>query len=158
VLWFFKRFRKTTTLKQPLYRYAEAEKTNGRWAMMATAGICGQELLGRGNWWEAGAAKYDMDFLPLLAIEFVVMSFFETKRYIGFKETGSVRPHTLFLFPLRLMLLHVPVAQLSRAGIPPRRPSNLIFMQILSIAMQCVCKSCSPVEQASVADYTGFTA
>jgi hypothetical protein len=93
-------------LKQPLYRYAEAEKTNGRWAMMATAGICGQELLGRGNWWEAGAAKYDMDFLPLLAIEFVVMSFFETKRYIGFKETGSVRPHTLFLFPLCLMFPH----------------------------------------------------
>jgi light-harvesting complex I chlorophyll a/b binding protein 5 len=26
--------------------YAEAEKTNGRWAMMAVAGILGQELLG----------------------------------------------------------------------------------------------------------------
>jgi Chlorophyll A-B binding protein len=59
--------------------------------MMATTGIVVQELLGKGNWWEAGAAKYDMDFLPLLAIEFVIMSFFETKRYIGFKETGSVR-------------------------------------------------------------------
>lgn len=71
--------------------------------MSATAGICGQELLGKGNWWEAGTAQYDMDFLPLLATEFVIMGFFETKRYIGFKETGSVRSiplHTRFHFQL----------------------------------------------------------
>lgn len=73
-------------------RYEEAEKVNGRWAMSATAGICGQELLGKGNWWEAGTAQYDMDFLPLLATEFVIMGFFETKRYVGFKENGTVCP------------------------------------------------------------------
>lgn len=28
------------------HRYQEAEKMNGRWAMMAVAGILGQELLG----------------------------------------------------------------------------------------------------------------
>lgn len=66
--------------------------------MSATAGIVGQEVLGAGNWWEAGTAKYDLDFLPLLAIEFAIMGFFETKRYVGFKETGSVRSWTpLFL-------------------------------------------------------------
>jgi hypothetical protein len=73
-------------------RYQEAEKTNGRWAMMATAGICGQELLGvTPKWFEAGAKEYDLPFLPLLATEFAIMGFLETKRYQGFKETGSVR-------------------------------------------------------------------
>eukprot|EP01024_Parvocaulis_polyphysoides_P074147 TRINITY_DN9566_c0_g1_i10.p2 TRINITY_DN9566_c0_g1~~TRINITY_DN9566_c0_g1_i10.p2 ORF type:complete len:164 (+),score=36.91 TRINITY_DN9566_c0_g1_i10:183-674(+) len=70
--------------------YVEAEKTNGRWAMMAVAGIMGQELLGvTPKWFEAGAKDYGIPFLPLLAIEAVIMGFLETKRYQGFKETGS---------------------------------------------------------------------
>lgn len=70
--------------------YAEAEKTNGRWAMMAVAGIMGQELLGVSpKWFEAGGKEYDIDFLPLLAIEFATLGFLETKRYQGFKTTGS---------------------------------------------------------------------
>lgn len=32
--------------------YAEAEKTNGRWAMAAVAGILFTELLGKGKWFE----------------------------------------------------------------------------------------------------------
>ena len=63
--------------------------------MSATAGICGAELMGKGDWWLAGVQQYDMDFLPLLATEFVIMGFFETKRYIGFKENGTVRPRPL---------------------------------------------------------------
>jgi hypothetical protein len=35
--------------------YAEAEKTNGRWAMAAVAGILFTELLGKPKWFEAGA-------------------------------------------------------------------------------------------------------
>lgn len=70
--------------------YAEAEKTNGRWAMMAVAGIMGQELLGvEPKWFEAGGKEYSIDTLPLLAIEFAVLGFLETKRYQGFKNTGS---------------------------------------------------------------------
>jgi hypothetical protein len=54
-------------------RYAEAEKTNGRWAMMAVAGIIGQELLGvQPAWWEAGAKDYGVPMAPLTAIEFLV--------------------------------------------------------------------------------------
>jgi hypothetical protein len=76
-----------------IYRYAEAEKTNGRWAMAGVAGIMGQELLGvTPKWYEAGAKEYSIDFLPLLALEFIFMGFFETKRYQGYKNTGSVRP------------------------------------------------------------------
>jgi light-harvesting complex I chlorophyll a/b binding protein 5 len=75
-----------------LCRYAEAEKTNGRWAMMAVAGIMGQELLGvTPKWFEAGGKSYAIDTLPLLALEFIAMGFLETKRYQGFKNTGSVR-------------------------------------------------------------------
>lgn len=60
--------------------------------MMGVAGIMGQELLGvTPKWFEAGGKEYDIDFLPLLAIEFVVFGFLETKRYQGFKTTGSVR-------------------------------------------------------------------
>jgi len=32
----------------------EAELTNGRWAMAAVSGILFTDLLGLGNWWEAG--------------------------------------------------------------------------------------------------------
>eukprot|EP01025_Chloroclados_australasicus_P040299 TRINITY_DN419_c0_g1_i1.p2 TRINITY_DN419_c0_g1~~TRINITY_DN419_c0_g1_i1.p2 ORF type:complete len:219 (+),score=26.41 TRINITY_DN419_c0_g1_i1:157-813(+) len=70
--------------------YVEAEKTNGRWAMMAVAGIMGQELLGvTPKWFEAGAKDYGIPFFPLLAIEAVIMGALETMRYQGFKETGS---------------------------------------------------------------------
>lgn len=71
--------------------YAEAELQNGRWAMMAVAGILGTSALGvEPVWYEAGAkGTYDIPFLALLAIQFPVMSFLETKRYAGFKATGS---------------------------------------------------------------------
>ncbi|PNW81164.1 hypothetical protein CHLRE_07g344950v5 [Chlamydomonas reinhardtii] len=70
--------------------YAEAEKTNGRWAMMAVAGILGQELLGvTPAWWEAGAKEYDIPAQALTPIEFIVMGFLEIKRYQGFKQTGT---------------------------------------------------------------------
>lgn len=56
-------------------RYAEAEKTNGRWAMMAVAGILGQELLGvTPEWWNAGAKDYGVPMAPLTAMEFLVSS------------------------------------------------------------------------------------
>jgi light-harvesting complex I chlorophyll a/b binding protein 5 len=73
------------------FRLAEGEKTNGRWAMMAVVGILGTELLGvEPKWFEAGAKEYDIPAAPLTAIEFVVLGFLETKRWQGFKETGSV--------------------------------------------------------------------
>jgi len=75
---------------QRLKWYTEAEKTNGRWAMMAVAGILGQELLGvTPEFWNAGAKDYGVPMAPLTAIEFVIMGFLETKRYQGFKETGT---------------------------------------------------------------------
>ena len=59
--------------------------------MMAVVGILGAEALGVPvKWYEAGAAEYNIPATPLTAVEFIVMGFLETKRYQGFKETGSV--------------------------------------------------------------------
>ncbi|KAK9828973.1 hypothetical protein WJX72_003158 [[Myrmecia] bisecta] len=70
--------------------YAEGEKTNGRWAMAAVAGILGQELLGvEPRWYAAGAKEYALPPLALLGLEAVVLGFLELKRYQGWKETGK---------------------------------------------------------------------
>lgn len=72
--------------------YAEAEKTNGRWAMAAVAGILFQEKFGADvKWFEAGAkpSPIDLPVIAQLGILFPVLGFLETKRYMGFKETGS---------------------------------------------------------------------
>ena len=58
---------------------------------MAVAGILGQELLGVPvKWYEAGAAEYDLPVIAQVPILFLVMGFLETKRFQGFKETGTV--------------------------------------------------------------------
>lgn len=75
----------------PRHRYQEAEKTNGRWAMAAVVGILVTELLGKPKWFEAGAEEYWMPSGPLLAVEFLIMGFFELKRYNGWVETKTVR-------------------------------------------------------------------
>lgn len=64
---------------------------NNRWAMMAVVGILGQEILGVPvKWYEAGAAEYDFPVIAQVPILFLVMGFLETKRFQGFKETGTV--------------------------------------------------------------------
>mmetsp|Transcript_19798 Transcript_19798/g.37782 ORF Transcript_19798/g.37782 Transcript_19798/m.37782 type:complete len:233 (-) Transcript_19798:311-1009(-) len=69
--------------------YQEAELQNGRWAMMAVAGILGTSALGVGPvWYEAGKADYALPTLALLSIQFPVMGMLETKRFEGFKATG----------------------------------------------------------------------
>lgn len=74
------------TDKDRLEWFVEGEKTNGRWAMAAVAGILGQELLGRGAWWNAGAQDYWLPNSALLAIEFFVLGHFELKRYQGWNK------------------------------------------------------------------------
>lgn len=69
--------------------YTEAEKTNGRWAMAAVAGILFTDLIGKPKWFEAGAEEYWMPFPALLATTFLFTGFFELKRYNGWAETGT---------------------------------------------------------------------
>jgi light-harvesting complex I chlorophyll a/b binding protein 5 len=79
-------------LRMVLLRYVEAEKTNGRWAMMAVAGILFTEALGFApKWFNVGYEAADQAPLPaLIAVQAVVMGFIETKRLQGFKATGKV--------------------------------------------------------------------
>jgi len=75
---------------EKLKYYAEAELMNSRWAMMAVAGICYTEATGiEPKWFNAGSADYDFPIPALLAIQFPVMGFLETKRMQGFLSTGS---------------------------------------------------------------------
>lgn len=70
--------------------YVEAERIHGRWAMAAAAGILFPPLMGvETPWYEAGAAVSDVPILPLLALQFPLMGFLETKRFEGFKTTGE---------------------------------------------------------------------
>mmetsp|Transcript_18431 Transcript_18431/g.55571 ORF Transcript_18431/g.55571 Transcript_18431/m.55571 type:complete len:263 (-) Transcript_18431:2607-3395(-) len=70
--------------------YHEAEKTNGRWAMAACAGILFTEATQGSNWVNAGAEADLLLPLPtLIAIEVLVFSLIEAKRYEGFKKTGK---------------------------------------------------------------------
>ena len=92
----------------PQNRYVEAEKTNGRWAMAAVAGILGTELLGvTPKWFEAGAKDYGVPIAPLVAVQFLIMGFLETKRYQGFKETGTVSVFLYFLCVVSLFCTRV---------------------------------------------------
>jgi light-harvesting complex I chlorophyll a/b binding protein 5 len=57
--------------------------------MAAVAGILFTNALGKTNWWTAGAEEYWLPTQPLLAVQALIMGFFELKRYQGWKETGT---------------------------------------------------------------------
>jgi hypothetical protein len=78
------------TNPEQLKWYAEAEKTNGRWAMAACAGILFTDAVGLPNWVTAGAEADMILPLPtLIGIEVVLFALVEYKRYEGFKKTGK---------------------------------------------------------------------
>ena len=77
------------TNKEVLPYYAEAELTNGRWAMAAVAGILFTDLIGAGDWWTAGAKEYSLDTKTQLAVEIPVMAVLEAMRVKGWEKTGQ---------------------------------------------------------------------
>ena len=74
--------------------YQEAELMNGRWAMMAVAGILFTSAMGftDGKWYLTGAQEFPIPTLALLSIQFPVMGMLEAKRLDGYQATGGVRP------------------------------------------------------------------
>lgn len=120
--------------------YQEAEKTNGRWAMMAVAGILGQELLGvEPAWFEAGAKDYGVATAPLLAIEFLIMGFLETKRYQGFKNTGS--SGLINQFPFDPVGMNSPDMQVKEI-----KNGRLAMVAFVGFAVQALVTRQGPVE------------
>jgi hypothetical protein len=76
--------------KEVLKYYREAELTNGRWAMAAVAGILFTDLVGLGNWWEAGAkVESSFDLKTLIAIEVVTFAILEGFRVKAYEKTGE---------------------------------------------------------------------
>lgn len=123
--------------------YVEAEKTNGRWAMAAVAGILGQELLGvEPKWYEAGAKDYGVPNAPLLAVEFIIMGFLETKRYAGFKETGS--SGFINSFPFDPVGLNSPANATKEV-----KNGRLAMVAFVGFAVQALVSRTGPVEGLS---------
>merc|ERR1719240_366826 len=118
--------------------YVEAEKMNARWAMVAVTGILGQESAGLGKWFEAGAKEYDFPLLPLIAIEFVIMGFFETKRYQGFKATGE--SGLLNSFPFDPLNMSSPEMQLKEI-----KNGRLAMVAFVGFAVQALVTRAGPL-------------
>ncbi|CAN8320826.1 unnamed protein product [Cochlearia groenlandica] len=76
--------------------YVQAELVHSRFAMLGVAGILFTDLLritGIRNlpvWYEAGAMKFDFaSTKTLIVVQFLLMGFAETKRYMDFVSPGS---------------------------------------------------------------------
>ncbi|CAF2221147.1 BnaA08g04190D [Brassica napus] len=76
--------------------YVQAELVHARFAMLGVAGILFTDLLrttGISNlpvWYEAGATKFDFaSTKTLIVVQFLLMGFAETKRYMDFVSPGS---------------------------------------------------------------------
>lgn len=120
--------------------YAEAEKTNGRWAMMAVAGCLGQELLGVDTkWYEAGAKEYDLPVIAQIPILFLVLGFLETKRYQGFKETGSSGFVNSFPFDPASMAS-------STMAVKEVKNGRLAMVAFIGFAVQALVSRTTPIE------------
>lgn len=65
--------------------YQEAERINGRWAMLACVGILAQEALGKGDWWTAGAQEYSVPLQQHAAATVIFMGVTEALRYNAWK-------------------------------------------------------------------------
>jgi hypothetical protein len=57
--------------------------------MAAVSGILLTDLAGLNKWWEAGAQTYAVDLKTLIAIQIVVLTIFEAKRFDNFLKAGE---------------------------------------------------------------------
>jgi hypothetical protein len=76
--------------EEPLQWFVEAERTNGRWAMAAVAGILFTELVGKPAWFVAGAeTTLPLPLNTLVAIEIALFAVLEAKRFSNYQKTGE---------------------------------------------------------------------
>lgn len=57
--------------------------------MAACAGILFTEVIGKPNWWDHAKQEYWMPIPALFAIQMLIVGALETKRFQGWKETGT---------------------------------------------------------------------
>ena len=91
------------------------------WAMAACAGILFTELLGKDKWFEAGAGEYWLPNNALIALEALIMGFFELKRYQGWKTAKCSGVLNAFPFdPADINCLFLTHSHLDHIGLVPR--------------------------------------
>ncbi|KAK9828887.1 hypothetical protein WJX72_002589 [[Myrmecia] bisecta] len=76
------------TKPEVLEWFVEAERTNGRWAMAAVAGILFTELIGKPAWFNAGAeTSLPLPLNTLVLIEIALFAVLEAKRFSQWQKT-----------------------------------------------------------------------
>eukprot|EP01026_Neomeris_dumetosa_P066670 TRINITY_DN646_c2_g1_i1.p3 TRINITY_DN646_c2_g1~~TRINITY_DN646_c2_g1_i1.p3 ORF type:complete len:255 (-),score=59.70 TRINITY_DN646_c2_g1_i1:200-964(-) len=119
--------------------YKEAELTNGRWAMMAVAGILFTDAVGLPKFWLAGAEKYAIGFVPLVAIEVVVLGLLEYQRFKGWKQTGKSGFLSFFPFdPLGMASDEMSYKEVKNA--------RLAMIAFLGFCSQAAVRGLGPIE------------
>jgi len=77
--------------------FKESERVHCRWAMLAVAGILGQEIARPDVfWYDTYKLETPIPILGLVAFEFWAMHFVELKRWQDFRNPGSVDKDPLF--------------------------------------------------------------
>lgn len=83
---------------ESLKYFAEAERVHARWAMLAVAGILGQELIRPDVFWYEAATKVDLPFniQGLVAFQLITMHWVESKRGYDLRAPGSQDQDPIF--------------------------------------------------------------
>jgi hypothetical protein len=134
--------------------YREAELTNGRWAMMAVAGIIFTDAFGLGPWWTAGAQPTAIPFTTLVAVEVAVMAVLESKRIDGWKKTGE--SGFLSSFPFDPMGMTKDAASKKEMQIKEVKNGRLAMVAFVGMCSQAAVTGMGPIEglKAHIADPT----
>jgi hypothetical protein len=95
--------------------------------------------LGLGNWWEAGAKTYAIDFKTLLAIQVVLMTVFEAKRFENFLKVGESGLLTFPVFdPCNILSDEMRVKEIKNA--------RLAMVTFIGFSSQAAVQGLGPIE------------
>jgi len=127
---------------------------NGRWAMMAVAGIIFTDLFGLGPWWTVGAQPTAIPLNILVAIEVVVMGLLEAKRIEGFKKTG--KSGVLSSYPFDPMGMCKDAETEKKMKVKEVKNARLAMVAFVGMCSQAAVTGMGPVEglKAHIADPT----